>query len=510
MPPSPFRVKILDLDIGKYQVILHKADAEALGVHPGDRVKTSVNGDAVTAIVDLTDSVVPQGTVGVFLELQHRFDLEDGAQLFLYPAEKPASVQFIKDKMHRKKLTNEQIDRLVLDVVDGTLSDVELSAWVTCLEINDMDMDEVEALTRAMVKYGETLDFEGDVVFDKHSIGGVPGNKITLLVVPIVASQGLLIPKTSSRAVTGAAGTADVMEVFGPVNLNGEEIKRITKQVGGVMCWGGGVNLAPADDIIIRVEHPLSIDPPAQLLASVMAKKKAVGANKVVMDMPMGEGTKLPDLDAARALSRQFIELGERLDMQVECAVTYGGQPVGKTVGCALEANEALAALRAPAESSQSLVEKSCAIAGIILEMGGVAMRGKGKAKALEVLRSGAALTKFVEIVEAQGGTVPKGEVPVGKYTAEIPVVEGGYVSAVRNKALVAIARAAGSPRDHGAGLVLRHKRGDKVEAGESIMTIYAESEPKLAAAVGLAKKLQPVNVEGMLLQRIPDYRDLS
>lgn len=503
------KAHLLDIDLGKFQVLLHRQDAEDLGVHPGDRVRVLAQPHAVIAVVDVTDSVVKPGTLGVFADVRKHFSLDEGSTIHVRPAEKPESVGHIKRKMRGQKLGRDEIDRVVQDVVDGSLTDVELSAWVTSLEIHDMDMEEIEHLTRSMVKHGETLDFGAEaVVFDKHSIGGVPGNKISLLIVPLVAAAGLMIPKTSSRAVTGAAGTADVMEVFGPVALSGPQIRRITEEVGGVLCWGGGVNLAPADDIIIRVEHPLAIDPRAQLLASVMSKKKAVGANKVVMDLPMGEGTKLPTLEDAKRIGRQFIELGERLDMQVECAVTYGGQPVGKAVGCALEANEALAALRG-LEAPKSLIEKSTAIAGIILEMGGVAGKGLGKRKAEEILKSGAALEKFRQIVEAQGGKLPKGDVPVGEFTAELESTEGGYVAGVRNKAIIQIARASGSPKEHGAGIVLHHKRGDKVQPGESLMTIYAESPYKLEQALQLARKTSPVIVEGMLLERLSDVREL-
>lgn len=504
------KARVLDIDLGKFQVLLHKDDAEELGVHPGDRVKVHAKERDVIAVVDVTTSVVQKGTLGVFADVRTHFGVEDAHDMFVRPAEKPESIRFIKKKMHGKKLAPQEIDQVVMDVVNGSLTDIELSAWVTSLEIHDMDMEEVEHLTRSMVKHGEVLDFGPDtVVFDKHSIGGVPGNKISLLIVPIVAAAGLLIPKTSSRAVTGAAGTADVMEVFGPVSLSGSEIMDITRRVGGVLCWGGGVNLAPADDIIIRAEHPLAIDPRGQLLASVMAKKKAVGANKVVMDLPMGDGTKLPALEDAKKIGRMFIDLGERLDMQVECAVTYGGQPVGRAVGCALEANEALAALRGLDTAPKSLIEKSVAISGIILEMGGVVGRGRGKAHAEEILKSGEALTKFIEIVEAQNGKVPKGELPVGPFTAEVTSVEGGYVSGMKNKALVQISRLAGAPKEHGAGIVVHHKRGDRIGPGESLMTIYAESQFRLDQALALARKTQPVNVEGMLLSRMPEVREL-
>lgn len=503
------KAKVLDIDLGKFQVLLHRDDAEELGVHPGDRVRVHANERDVIAVVDVTASVVKPGHVGVFADVRTHFGVEDAHDMRIVPAPKPESVRFIKQKMKGKKLDKDAIDQLVKDVVDGALTDIELSAWVTSLEIHDMDMEEIEHLTRSMVRHGEVLDFGPEaVVFDKHSIGGVPGNKISLLIVPIVAAAGLMIPKTSSRAVTGAAGTADVMEVFGPVELTGPEIMRVTREVGGVLCWGGGVNLAPADDIIIRAEHPLAIDPRAQLLASVMSKKKAVGANKLIMDLPMGEGTKLPSLDDAKKMGRMFIELGDRLDMQVECAVTYGGQPIGRAVGCALEANEALAALRG-LEAPKSLIEKSTAIAGIILEMGGAVGRGKGKAKAEDILRSGEALAKFTEIVEAQRGKVPKGDIPVGQFKADLVTTDGGYVAGMKNKALVQISRTAGAPKEHGAGIVVHRKRGDRLGPGDSILTIHAESQYRLDQALALARKLQPVNVEGMLLSRMPEVREL-
>lgn len=504
-----FKAKRFDIDLGKYQVVLHDKDAEELGLHSQDRAKVSKNGDVVTAIVDTTDTAVEPGTCGVFAELQHRLDIQDDDVLSIVPAEKPASIHHIRKKMRGGELSTEEIDHLVRDIVDGDLSDIELSSYVTALEIRDMSMREIVDLTRSMVKYGEVIDFEGHTVFDKHSIGGVPGNKISLLVVPIVAAAGLLIPKTSSRAVTGAAGTSDIMECFCNVTLSGDEIKRITLETGGVLAWGGGVNLAPADDIIIRVEHPLGLDPRAQLLASVMAKKKAVSAQLAVIDLPTGEGTKLPSPEHARRLAREFIELGEALGMRVECALTYGGQPVGRAVGPALEANEALGALRNDPSAPGSLVEKSTVIAGMLLEMGGVAPRGKGKRRAEEILASGEAEQKFWEIVRAQGGREVK-LLEVGKHSASLVAMEGGYVAGIGNKTLVNIARLAGAPKDKGAGIVVHKKRGDKVEVEEPLLTLHAESEFKLKTALGHAKRFQPVRIEGMLLQRIPEIRELS
>ncbi len=500
--------RLFDIDRGRFQVILHDDDAEELSVQPQDRVRVERGGEGLVAVVEGSDSVLEPGEVGIFPRVQEHLGVEPGQTVRVRPAERPESVHHIRKKMRGEELTTEEIDELVDDVVEGTLTDIELAAWVTSLEIHDMSIREVGDLTQAMVRTGEQLDFGGRKVFDKHSIGGVPGNKITLLIVPIVAAAGLLIPKTSSRAVTGAAGTADVMEVFCNVHLDAEEIQRITEEVGGVMCWGGAVNLAPADDIIIRVEHPLSLDPRSQLLASVMSKKRAVGADHVIIDIPMGPGTKVLDEGAARRMARDFIDLGERLEMRVDCAVTYGGQPVGHTVGPSLEANEALRALRYDPEASKGLIEKSTALAGMVLEMGNVASRGKGKEKAMEILRSGAALEKFKEIVEAQGGEEPQ-EQPVGEHVETIRAAKGGYCAGMDNRALVHIARAAGAPRRKGAGLVVHPKRGDKVDEDQEILTIHAESEHRLQEAVSLAQRLDPIAVEGMLLERVPDFEEM-
>ncbi len=499
----------LDLDLGRYQVVLHEDDAEELGVHPQDRLAISVDGERLVAVVDTTESVVQPGSVGVFPNVARALAIQDGTQMHLEPAEKPASVQHIRDKMADETLSTDAIRELVDDMVSGALTDIELAAFVTSVQIHDMNLRETGDLTRSMVDTGDRIEFEDSIVFDKHSIGGVPGNKITLLIVPIVAAAGLKIPKTSSRAITGAAGTSDVVELFCNVHLSAEEIKEITEDVGGVMAWGGAVNLAPADDVIIRVEHPLSLDPRSLLLASVMAKKEAVSAQNVVIDIPMGAGSKIADMAEAKDLARDFIELGDRLGMNLECAITYGGQPVGKTVGPALEANEALRALKGDDAVPESFTKKATGVAGILLEMGGVARRGQGQAEAERLLESGEAYEKFCEIVQAQGGPEPELQ-HVGEHTWDLVSNADGYVSHVDNRAIVQLTRELGAPRVKGAGVELSKKRGDSVDEGETLLTLHAESQYQLKTAKKLARQLDPVEVEGMLLERVPQMRELD
>ncbi len=501
------RVKRIDLEVGGYEVVLNEEDAKELGLHPQDRAKVGIKGHLMTAIVSISQSMIKPGEIGMFVEISEKLSVKNGDKVKITPTSRPLTVDYIKKKINGEKLTKDEIYAIIRDITDDNLSTIELASYVTAIQIRGMDMDETEWTTMAMVETGDTIDFEY-TVFDVHSIGGVPGNKYAPIAVPIAATMGLKIPKTSSRAISSAAGTADLMEVLTRVDLSINDIKRIVDEVGATLAWGGAVNLAPADDKIVHVEYPLGIDPHSQVLASVMAKKKAVGADFMVLDIPMGHETKVPDEKTARKYAMDFIELGSRLGIVVEAAVTYGGQPVGRAIGPALEAREAMMALEGK-KVSNSLIEKATDIAGMLLELGAVADRGEGKDMAKKVLKSGKARDKFLEIINAQGtkGIERSEDVPVGRYTVDIHSPEEGYISIVSNKALVRIARTAGAPKDKGAGILLNKKKSEKVEKGEILYTIYADSKAKLDEAVKIAKMLKPLKIEGMLLERIPSYR---
>jgi AMP phosphorylase len=488
------------LRFGRMTVILNESDASELGVREGDRMRLRFRKNYVVATVQLTKEMVERGSIGLTDVVVKELDVLEGENVDVFPVQKPKSVDFIKKKIYGQKLTREEIYAIVNDIVRNALSDVELSAFVMGNQLRDMDADEIEWMTRAIMETGERLEFDRGVVVDKHSIGGVPGNKISLIIVPTVAAAGLLIPKTASRAITSASGTADTMEVLANVNLSVEEIKEITEKVGGVIAWGGATDISPADDKIIRVEYQLSIDPRPQLLASVMAKKGAIGARHVVIDIPVGEGAKIESMDKARMLANDFVELGRRLGLTVVCAMTYGGQPIGRTVGPALEAREALMAME-KREGPSSLLEKALGIAGILFEMTGVATNGYVYAK--NIFESGKTLEKFREIIEAQSGDpgVKAEDILVGdkKYTLKSNVE--GAVVAVNNKVIMKVARTAGAPKDKGAGVYVHKKRGEIVKAGDPLITIYAEKEWKLDNAIEIARQETPIVVSGMVLE---------
>ena len=497
------KVRILDIETGRFLVFISEEDAKNAKLHPEDLIKVETAKRTIYGDVVISNMVKP-GEIGVTKDILRAYSFSDGELVNIVPGGTPESVRYIKKKMNGQKLKKVEIEAIIKDIVDRKLRDVEISSFVTSLEINGLDMDEIAWLTTAMAETGDMLDIDRKPIMDVHSIGGVPGNKTNILVVPIVAAAGLTIPKTSSRAITSAAGTADVVEVLAPVTHSLDEIKRIVEKIGACLVWGGALNLAPADDLTIKAERTLSIDPRGLMLASIMSKKYAMGSQYVLIDIPTGEGVKVEKIEDARSLAKDFIELGKRLGQYVETAITYGGQPIGHTIGPALEAKEALETI-ITGKGPGSLVEKATGLAGILLEMGGVAPAGMGKKIAREILESGKAYEKLKEIIAEQGGdpNVKPDDIPIGDKTYTFVAQTSGYITRIDNRAITTIARAAGAPEDKGSGMILHVKVGEKVKEGDPLFTIHAESETRLDQAIIQARRMEPIRIEGMVLQRI-------
>jgi AMP phosphorylase len=504
--PRLMTVTVIDVAPGHPEVYLNVEDAEDDGLHPLDRVALvdPHTRARAAAVVKTTKTLVKPGEVGVTKEVVERMHAKPGDRVHLLHAPRPPSIEIIRRKMDGQPFTPEEVRVVINDIAQGNLSDIELTAYAVAVYVHDLNHKEIVAMIEAMVDGGESITFDKGPVLDIHSIGGVPGNKYAPLVVSIVAANGCIIPKTSSRAISSACGTADFMEVLCPVEHGAKDIKRIAETVGGTLSWGGGVRLAPADDAIIRVEYPLSMDPHGQLIASVLAKKKAVGAQLVVIEIPTGTGAKVDTDDKARRLARDFIAVGEKIGIKIRVAITFGAQPIGYAIGPALEAREALAALEGTKRPG-SLIEKACELAGLLLELAGKAPKGEGYKLARDTLESGAAHKKFMELIEMQGGKKDQQskDIKVGPLYETILSPQMGYVESIDNKALVKIARAAGAPRDKGAGVLLKHKLGNRVEKGDVLYTIYAEHNHKLEEAKRVASLLRPLKIEGMIMEEV-------
>ena len=504
---NKLKVKRLDINYGGQRVIaLNDIDAEVLGLHPYDRVKI-ISGDKHTiAITALTKTFVERGYVGIFKETADALNVKNDDIVEIIPSEIPISLEYIRKRLFGKDLKKDEIYIVVKDIVDGSLSDVEIAAFLVSQIFRKMDIEEISFLTRAMFETGDKIVFDKPV-YDIHSIGGVPGNsKVALLEVPIVAVSGLLIPKTSSRAITSPAGTADTMEVLANVSLEPKEIKKKALKVGGLLLWAGKLKLAPADDVFIRVERPLRIDPKSQTVASILSKKLAMSVKHLVIDIPVGKGTKMTTMEDATHMARLFTDVGEKININVKCAITYGGQPIGYYIGPALEAREAIIALQKK-EGAMSLIEKATSLAGLVFEMAGLVTKGSGQDLAKQIFYSGKAWEKMKEIIEAQGGNpnIKPEDIPIGDKSAKVTAPMDGYITDVDNTAITLIAKTAGAPKDKGAGIVLHVKAGSKVKRGDILFEIYAENENKLSTAYNLISELHPIKLEGMLLRTFPE-----
>ena len=338
------------------------------------------------------------------------------------------------------------------------------------------------------MKAGHKLNLKRHPIVDKHSIGGICGNRTTMVIVPIIASLGFTMPKTSSRAISSPAGTADTMESLASVSFDVKEIEKIVEKTNGCIVWGGGVDLASADDKMIKVRNPLRLDPEGLLLASIMAKKKAVNASHVLIDIPVGKGAKVESKREARNLRRKFIELGKDLKIKIKVIITDGKQPIGNGVGPNLEARDVLNVLMG--KGPKDLRDKAIKMATIILRM--LNLKDANK-RVLDSLNSGKAYNKMKEIIKAQKGKIFKPEqLEYGKFKKEFYSNKNGRVKFIDNKDVSKIARTAGAPTDKTAGVYLNKKLKDKIKKNEILFTIYSDSEKRLGYAVELVKERNP------------------
>lgn len=494
--------KIFPIMAGKMVCVLNEVDAKEFGLFVGDRVELKYKRKSCVAVTDFTKDSVRENHIGLYKDVSEVLGIKGNEQVNVSPTGTIKSVELIRKKMTGEKLSFEEIKTIVKDIADERLSEIEATAFVSSVFMRGLDLDETISMTKALIDNGNRITFASDKpIVDKHSVGGVNG-RATMIVVPIVAAAGLLMPKTSSRSITSAAGTADSMEVIAPVNLSMSEVKSITEKVGGVLSWGGAVDLAPADDKIIKIEHPLSLDPEGQVIASVLAKKASVGSKFVVIDLPVGKYVKIKDKEVAMRMAKKFVQVGKEVGMEVEAVITDGEEPSGLAFGPALETKYALEVLEG--KRFDNLAQKSCELAGVLFEMVGLAKTNCGYEMAVDILKSGKANQKMKEIIKAQKGKIFSSEqIPMPKLKIDIISKEEGVVEEINTKELTKIARIAGCPANKYAGIMMNKIVGDKINKGELLYTIYAEQKNRLELAEEYAKENNPYKLKKIILHTI-------
>jgi thymidine phosphorylase len=485
----PLKIRRVNLDTGRENVAVISRRSTALrpDVFRGfSRVELRSNGKVLLATLLITDDgLVAPDELGLAEPAFRRFAEPAGSPVRVTPSPPPDSLDAVRAKILGRALSDAEIGAIIKDIVHYRYSDMEIAAFLVG-SASFLTSGELLALSRAMAEAGTQLKWNRKLVVDKHCIGGIPGNRTSMIVVPVVAAHGLMIPKTSSRAITSPAGTADTMEVLARVDLGVEVMRDVVNACHGCLVWGGHVNLSPADDILISVERPLAIDTREQMVASIMSKKLAAGSTHLLIDLPVGPAAKVVSTMEAMRLRKLFEFVGDHFGIVVEVVITDGRQPIGCGIGPVLEARDVMAVLANDPTAPPDLREKSLRLAAHLLDHDPDLRGGAGYARARELLDSGAALKQMQKIIEAQGPSRSKTD--LGDLTADIPASHDGVVEAIDCLRLNRLARTAGAPIDKGAGIKVLKKLGARVEQGEPLYRIHCSDDAQFDLALAAAR----------------------
>jgi len=482
------RAKRLGMLTQDEAIVLMRSDCHVCrseGLSSRARVLLSAGGrEVVATLYQVDNDWLEANEAGLTEAAWKMLQVADGASLSVRHAPTVESLADVRRRIYGGRLDARAFRSIIGDIVGGRYVDIHLATFITACSAFPLDLGEMTHLTRAMVEVGEHLSWPSAVVVDKHCVGGLPGNRTTPIVVAVLASLGLVMPKTSSRAITSPAGTADAMETLAPVDLDLAQMQSVVEREGACIAWGGAVRLSPADDVLIRIERALDIDTEGQLIASVLSKKIAAGSTHVVLDLPVGPTAKVRTREAAKALSDHLTAVADAFGLRTRCVLTDGTQPVGVGIGPALEANDVLAVLQTTASAPADLRERALLIAGAALELTEKAPSGAGRAMAAATLDDGRAWAKFQRICEAQGGLrVP----PRAGFRRALTAHRSGILTEIDNRRLSRLAKLAGAPDDKAAGLEMQVRLGDSLVAGQPLATVHAEAPGQLAYALEYA-----------------------
>lgn len=479
----------LGIDTQKEYVVFMRKDChicKSEGFEALNRVLVSVKGASIIAtLYIITDGILGPGKAALSESAWEHLHAEEGDEISFAHLQPVTSMRSIRSKMYGKQLNYEALHNIIKDIVEGHYSNIEIAAFITACGGDNLNINEIIGLTKAMVHSGQKLSWNKKIVVDKHCVGGLPGNRTTPIVVSIVAAYGLTIPKTSSRAITSPAGTADTLETLTEVSLDINQIKKVVEKENGCFVWGGSIKLSPADDILIRIERALDVDSEGQMIASVLSKKVAAGSTHVVIDIPIGKTAKVRTEEDAQKLEYYFKVVGKAMGIKVKVLFTDGSQPVGRGIGPSLEAMDVLSVLRNEENAPQDLRNKSVLIAGEIIDLANNSNQKNGMELAEKILSSGKAYEKFMAICKAQGSIK---EPQFAPYKKDIRAAKTGIITEIDNRRLAKTAKLAGAPLDARSGVLLRTPLRAKVKQGEILFSVYSETEGELKYALEYLK----------------------
>jgi len=473
-------------------VILNDKTAKKSNIHVNDRIVLS-NSKKVYAVVDIFPRLVEKNEIGLSNEVSEILKLKNKTYVEVSASESSNVTYILRKKLSGEKLSKKEIEFLVSEIVHDNLTKAEIAYFAAAAKLQGMSIKEIVNLIKSMVKTGAKLKFKNKIVADKHSIGGIAGNRTTPIIVSICAAAGLTIPKTSSRAITSAAGTADTIETIANVEFSHKELKKIVNKAGACLAWGGSLGLAPSDDKIIQVENLINLDSEPQLLASILSKKISAGSKYILIDIPYGKSAKVKSIIEAKKLGAKFQKLAKYFRLKVKIIYTDGNQPVGSGIGPVLEMLDVLSVLQNKENCPQDLKAKSLLLSEELMKLCGIK---HSKQKAKEILESGKAYEKFKEIINAQNKDNKFDKhlkkLKLAQFSKKIKSIKSGKIAVIDNKKINSLCRVLGTSENKSAGVYL-HKHLGKIKKGEIIITLYTESKPKLKDALRFIKEVKPI-----------------
>ncbi len=483
-------LKFLGINTFKDPVIYMRDDChicKSEGFCAQARVRVSLNNRSIIATLNtVSTNLLRHNEASLSQYAWELLSAKEGDQISVSHPKPLESLSYIRSKIFGNELKAKETRHIIEDLIRGELSDINIAMFIAASADDRLSKKEVIDLTKSMVDTGERLTWPSSCVVDKHCIGGLPGNRTTPIVVAIVAEFGLMIPKTSSRAITSPAGTADTMEVFTSVNLDVAGMRKVVEQENGCLVWGGSMALSPADDLLIRIERTADLDSEGQLVASILSKKIAAGSSHIVIDLPIGTTAKVRSIERAKVL-KQFLEsVAIEFGLETKIIFTDGSQPVGRGIGPALEAKDVLAVLNCARDAPKDLRERALILAGHVIEFSKSISPGQGLQIATEILDSGKALKKFQAICLAQGGMR---DIPTAPYCHTIESHFSGTVINIDNRYISRGAKLAGAPESKAAGIELLTPLHSIVSRSQPLFKIYAETRGQLHYALNFLKQ---------------------
>ena len=477
------KIKKLKFLAGRPVCMMHEDTAKKLSLHVGNRILIEKGKKKIISIVDIVDGIVFKNQIAVSDSIIRKLHLDSTNYVEVSVVKKPLSIGIIKKKLEGHRLSKKEIYEIIENIANNSLTEVEIAFFVSAVYSKGMSMTETKNLTQAMVDIGNQLKLKGKI-FDKHSIGGIAGNRTTPIVTAICASAGLKMPKTSSRAITSAAGTADVIETIAKVDFSIPEIKKIIKKTNACFVWGGALGLAPTDDKIIKIERIVNIDSTSQLLASILSKKISVGSKFIIIDIPYGKSAKVSKKEAKK-LKKGFMILAKKFNLNLRVLLTNGTEPIGNGIGPVLEMIDIIKVLSRK-NSPKDLEERSLKLAAELLRLA-----GKDPKLAKEILDSGKAYKKFLEIIKAQKGNINKLKKLQPDFSFNIRAKSKRKIKHIDNKLINRLARHAGCPEDKAAGIYIHKKKNQIIQRGDKMLTIFTTSKEKMKHAKIFYKKYE-------------------